>query len=46
VKNIKLFELLILNCKDSINNYLMEKGKSPKIISPIQIKKKEKEENE
>jgi len=24
----------------------MEKGKSPKIISPIQIKKKEKEENE
>lgn len=43
MKNNKLIELLILNNKDSINSYLMEKGKSPKIISPIQIIKKENE---
>ena len=42
MKKCRLFELLILNYKEDINNYLMENGKSPKIISPIQIIKKKK----
>ena len=42
MKKSKLFDLLIKNSKKDINNYLMENGKSPKLIRPIQFDKKEK----
>lgn len=42
----KLFDLLISDNKEEINNFIIENGKSPKIISPIQIVKPKKGENE
>ena len=46
MKNKKLFELLILNCKDEVTNFIMEHGKSPKPVVPFQEVKKEKENDE
>lgn len=46
MKNSELFELLILNCEEDINNFIMENGKSPKSISPIRIFDKDEEEEE
>lgn len=33
----KLLDLLIKNNKEDINNFIMENGKDPKVICPIQI---------
>ena len=40
----RLYDLLIKDNKEDINNFLMENGKDPKVICPIQfIDKNEKE---
>lgn len=43
MKNKKLFELLILNCREDITNFIMEQGKSPKPVVPFQKVEKEEE---
>lgn len=46
MKNKTLFELLILNCKEEIDTFIMEYGKSPKAVNPFRIiKEKENDED-